>query len=153
MRLATAALLLSACGAALHAPASAPPEGGYVDGVCQPTTRTDISGVITTTGVFGLLAPIQINEAEAMNSEITVVWRKTDASSPLMIRGYPLDPENQQRATWVEWGVGGPIDRQTPWGKAAYVTGLKPIGSAGCWRIAPYGGPLEDGIVIVIRPS
>jgi hypothetical protein len=136
--LVVAALLVLSC-------APSPDErGGYLNGVCQPTTRRDGQGVATSTGKFGLVGSTSVT----VDDEVFVVWRNGGPSIPLVVSGYPLPSP----ASWVRWPVGG-YASASPWGDVGYRVGLKPIGRPGCWRIVPEGGQMEDGIVIQLRAS
>ena len=55
--------------------AESPSRGGFANGICQPTTRTDDMGIITATGSFGLLGPVRASADDSLNDEILVVWR------------------------------------------------------------------------------
>src|SRR6266581_4560464 len=122
MRLALATLLLT-----ISCVPSRDDRGGYVNGICEPTTRRDAQAVATTTGQFGLIG-----------------------ATSLAVIAYRLDPPSA--GTWVRWSAAG-YGATSPWGEVGYSVGMKPIGSPGCWRILPDGGRTEDGVVIAIRPT
>ncbi|OLC58630.1 MAG: hypothetical protein AUH85_00450 [Chloroflexi bacterium 13_1_40CM_4_68_4] len=142
-------VVMVACSAAPLG--EAPTAGGFVNGICQPTTRTDAMGIITATGSFGLVGPVHATADDAMNHEILVVWRGGGPGVDLEVQADGLDPALNTK--WVRWGAIGPVEGVTPWGNVAYRVGLKPIGRAGCWRLGARGAPPEDGVVIFIRPS
>ena len=50
--------------------AESPSRGGFANGICQPTTRTDDMGIITATGSFGLLGPVRASADDSLNDEI-----------------------------------------------------------------------------------
>jgi len=116
--------------------------GGYINGICEPTTRRDTQAIATTTGQFGLVG----STAVKADDEVTVVWRNGGPATSLAIVAYPLDPS---RSGWVRWSVG--YGSASPWGKVGYRVGLKPISTPGCWRLVPEGGRMEDGVVIAVR--
>ena len=122
--------------------------GGYVNGICVPTTRRDIQAVATTTGEFGVVG----STAVTANTEdvVSVVWRSGGPATPLAVMAYRLDPPSA--GTWVRWSVGG-YGSASPWGEVGYRVGLKPISTPGCWRVVPEGGLTEDGVVVAIRPA
>ena len=131
--------------------AESPSRGGFANGICQPTTRTDDMGIITATGSFGLLGPVRASADDSLNDEILVVWRDGGPGIALQVQADGIDPALNTK--WVRWGAIGPVEGGTPWGNVAYRVGLKPIGRAGCWRLGATGAPPEDGVVIYIRPS
>ena len=137
MRLALVAVLL-----AISCVPSRDDRGGYVNGLCEPTTRRDTQGVATPTGQFGVVGSTSVT----VDDELFVVWRNGGPSIALVVSGYPLPPP----ASWVRWPAGG-FGSASPWGNVGYRVGLKPIGRPGCWRIVPEGGQTEDGIVIQLR--
>src|SRR5216117_3630821 len=121
-------------------------EGGYVGGICHPTTRRDAQAVATTTGQFGVAGSTSLTAD--VDETMVVVWRGCGQATSLAVIAYPLHPS---RTGWVRWSVGG-YGSTSPWGEVGYRVGLKPISSPGCWRIVPEGAPIEDGVVIAVRP-
>jgi len=119
--------------------------GGYVNGICEPTTRRDAQAVATTTGQFGVVGSTSVTPDDDV---LVVVWRNGGPATPLAVVAHRLDPRPATRVTWAVGGYGS----ASPWGDVAYRVGLKPIGTPGCWRIMPEGGRIEDGVVIAIRP-
>ena len=120
--------------------------GGYVNGICEPTTRRDAQAVATTTGQFGLVGSTSVRA----DDDVTVVWRNGGPATSLAVIAYRLDPPSA--GTWVRWSVGG-YGSASPWGEVGYRVGLKPISTPGCWRVVPEGGLTEDGVVVAIRPA
>ena len=118
--------------------------GGYVNGICEPTTRRDAQAVATTTGQFGLIGSTSL----AGDDVAQVVWRSGGPATSLAVIAYRLDPPSA--GTWVRWSAAG-YGATSPWGEVGYSIGMKPIGTPGCWRILPDGGRIEDGVVIAIR--
>ena len=119
--------------------------GGYLNGICVPTTRRDAQAVATTTGQFGLVGSTSLTG----NDVAQVVWRRGDPATSLAVIAYRLDPPSA--GTWVRWSAAG-YGATSPWGDVGYSIGMKPIGTPGCWRILPEGGRMEDGVVVAIRP-
>lgn len=142
-------LIVVACSAAPRG--EAPTAGGFVNGICQPTTRTDVSGTITPTGQFGLLARVHPTSDDTLNHEIMVVWRGGGPDVHLEVQADGLDPA--MNTTWVRWSAQGQIDAGTPLGRVTYRVALKPMGRPGCWRLGPHGAPPQDGVIILVRPS
>ena len=119
--------------------------GGYMNGVCEPTTRRDAQAVATTTGQFGLIGSTSLKGDDI----VQVVWRGGSPTTSLVVMAYRLDPPST--GTWVRWSVG--YGSTSPWGEVGYQVGLKPISTPGCWRLVPEGGRAEDGVVVAIRPA
>jgi hypothetical protein len=119
--------------------------GGYVNGICEPTTRRDAQAVATTTGQFGVIGSTSLRGDDI----VQVVWRGGGPATSLVIMAYRLDPPST--GTWVRWSEG--YGSASPWGEVGYQVGMKPISTPGCWRIVPDGGRLEDGVIIAIRPA
>jgi len=119
--------------------------GGYVNGICVPTTRRDIQAVATTTGEFGVVG----STAVTANTEdvVSVVWRSGGPATPLAVMAYRLD--HPWANTSVSWSVGG-YGSASPWGEVGYRVGLKPISTPGCWLLVPKGGRMEDGVVLAV---
>lgn len=140
MRLALVAALL-----AVSCAPSRDDRGGYVNGICEPTTRRDAQAVATTTGQFGVIGSTSL----APDDTVQVVWRGGGPGTSLVVTAYRLDPPSA--GTWVRWPVG--YGSASPWGQVGYGVGLKPISTPGCWRLLPEGGQMEDGVVVAIRPS
>ena len=120
--------------------------GGYVNGICEPTTRRDTQAVATTTGQFGLIGSPSLTGDEVAQ----VVWRSGGPATSLAFIAYRLDPPSA--GTWVRWSVAG-YGTTSPWGEVGYGIGMKSIGTPGCWRILADGGRIEDRVVIAIRPT
>jgi hypothetical protein len=120
--------------------------GGYENGICTPTTRRDQQAVATTTGKFGVVGSTLVTPDDDV---LLVVWRNGGPATPLAVVAYRLDPRPETRVTWSVGGYGS----AAPWGDVGYRVGLKPIGTTGCWRIVPEGDPIEDGVVIAMRPA
>src|SRR6266513_3547688 len=120
--------------------------GGYVNGICEPTTRRDAQAVATTTGQFGLIGSTSLKGDDV----VQLVWRGGSPATSLVVMAYRLDPPSA--GTWVRWSIGG-YGSASPWGAVGYQVGLKPISTPGCWRLVPDGGRLEDGVSIAIRPQ
>jgi len=119
--------------------------GGYVNGICEPTTRRDAQAVATTTGQFGVIGSTSLKGDEIAQ----VVWRGGGPATSLVVVAYRLDPPSA--GTWVRWSEG--YGSASPWGEVGYQVGMKPISTPGCWRVIPEGGRMEDGVVVVIRPA
>jgi len=119
--------------------------GGYVNGICEPTTRRDAQAVATTTGQFGLIGSTSLSGGDVAQ----VVWRGGGPTTSLAVIAYRLDPPSA--GTSVRWSAAG-YGATSPWGDVGYSIGMKPIGTPGCWRILPEGGRVDDGVVIAIRP-
>jgi len=137
-----AALLAISCGPSQN------DLGGYVNGICVPTTRRDAQAVPTTTGQFGVVGSTSV--AADVDETMVVVWRSGGPATSLVVMAYRLDPPSA--GTWVRYSVGG-YGSASPWGEVGYRVGLKPISRPGCWRLVPDGGRLEDGVIIAIGPS
>ena len=120
--------------------------GGFVNGICEPTTRRDAQAVATTTGQFGLIGSTSLTGEDVAQ----VVWRSGGPATSLAVIAYRLDPPSA--GTSVRWSAAG-YGTTSPWGEVGYGIGMKPIGTPGCWRILPDGGRIEDGVVIAIRPT
>ena len=119
--------------------------GGYVNGICEPTTRRDAQAVATTTGQFGLIGSTSLKGDDI----VQVVWRGGSPATSLVVIAYRLDPPSA--GTWVRWSQG--YGSASPWGEVGYRVGMKPISTPGCWRLVPEGGLMEDGFVVAIRPA
>ena len=119
--------------------------GGYMNGICEPTTRRDAQAVATTTGQFGLIGSTSLKGDDI----VQVVWRGGSPTTSLVVMASRLDPPST--GTWVRWSVG--YGSTSPWGEVGYQVGLKPISTPGCWRLVPEGGRAEDGVVVAIRPA
>jgi len=141
MRLLLAALLL-----VISCAPTRDDRGGYVNGICEPTTRRDAQAVATTTGQFGLIGSTSLSGDDIAQ----VVWRRGGPTTSLALIAYRLDPPSA--GTSVRWSAAG-YGATSPWGEVGYGIGMKPIGTPGCWRILPDGGPIEDGVVVTIRPA
>src|SRR5438552_9002206 len=136
-----AALLAISCGPSQN------DLGGYVNGICVPTTRRDAQAVPTTTGQFGVVGSTSV--AADVDETMVVVWRSGGPATSLVVMAYRLEPPSA--GTWVRWSEG--YGSTSPWGEVGYRVGLKPISRPGCWRLGPDGGRLEDGAIIAIGPS
>ena len=136
-----AALLATSCAASQN------DLGGYVNGICEPTTRRDPQAVATTTGQFGVVGSTSVTAD--VEETLVVVWRSGGPATSLVVMAYRLDPPSA--GTWVRWSEG--YGSASPWGEVGYRVGLKPISRPGCWRLVPDGGRLEDGVIIAIRPQ
>jgi hypothetical protein len=119
--------------------------GGYLNGICVPTTRRDAQAVATTTGQFGLIGSTSLGGEDVAH----IVWRSGGPATPLAVIAFRLDPPSA--GTSVRWAAAG-YGAASPWGDVGYSLGMKPIGTPGCWRILPEGGRVDDGVVIAIRP-
>lgn len=119
--------------------------GGYVNEVCEPTSRVDGQGVVTTTGRFGLMGVPRGTAAD----EVLLVWRVGGRNVTLNVRAERLDPSAPM---WVEWSPRW-VPEATPWGPVGYRLQLKPMGIPGCWRIRPADSPSQDGVVVIVDPS
>jgi hypothetical protein len=119
--------------------------GGYLNGICEPTTRRDAQAVATTTGQFGLIGSTSLTGDDVAH----VVWRSGGPATSLAVIAFRLDPPSA--GTSVRWSAAG-YGATSPWGDVGYSIGMKPIGTPGCWRILPEGGRVDDGVVIAIRP-
>ena len=119
--------------------------GGYMNGICEPTTRRDAQAVATTTGQFGVIGPTSLRGDDI----VQMVWRGGGPATSLVVVAYRLDPPSA--GTWVRWSEG--YGSASPWGEVGYQVGMKPISTPGCWRLGPEGGRMEDGVVIAIRPA
>jgi hypothetical protein len=137
-------LILIAALLAISCAPSRDDRGGYVNGVCEPTTRRDARAVATATGEFGVVGSTSV----AGEDIVQVVWRSGGPETSLAVIAYQLDPPSANRVRWSVGGYGTP----SPWGEVGYRVGTKPIGP-GCWRIVPEGGRMEDGVVVAIRPA
>ena len=120
--------------------------GGYLNGICVPTTRRDAQAVATTTGQFGLIGSTSLTGDDVARA----VWRSGGPATSLAIIAYRLDPPSA--GTSVRWAAAG-YGATSPWGEVGYSIGMKPIGTPGCWRILPDGRRTEDGVVIAIRSA
>src|SRR5438876_8431956 len=136
-----AALLAISCGP------SRDDLGGYLNGICVPTTRRDAQAVATTTGQFGVVGSTSV--AADVDETMVVVWRSGGPATSLVVMAYRLEPPSA--GTWVRWSEG--YGSTSPWGEVGYQVGMKPISTPGCWRVVPEGGRMEDGVVVVIRPA
>jgi len=121
--------------------------GGYVNGICEPTTRRDAQAVATTTGQFGVVGSTSVKAD--VEETLVVVWRSGGPATSLAVIAYRLDPPSA--STWVRWSVGG-YGSASPWGEVGYQVGMKPISTPGCWRLVPEGGRMEEGVVIAVLP-
>jgi hypothetical protein len=121
--------------------------GGYVNGICEPTTRRDAQEVATTTGQFGVVGSTSVTAD--VEEKLVVVWRNGGPATALVVMAYRLDPPST--GTWVRWSEG--YGSASPWGDVGYRVGLKPISRPGCWRLVPEGGRMEDGVVIAVRAA
>jgi hypothetical protein len=119
--------------------------GGYLNGICVPTTRRDSQAVATTTGQFGLNGSTSLNGDDVTQ----VVWRSGGPATSLAVIAFRLDPPSAGSS--VRWAAAG-YGVASPWGDVGYSLGMKPIGTPGCWRVLPEGGHVDDGVVIAIRP-
>ncbi len=140
MRLALATLILT-----ISCVPSRDDRGGYVNGICEPTTRRDAQAVATTTGQFGVVGSTSLKGDDIVQA----VWRGGGPAMSLVIMAYRLDPPSA--GTWVRWSEG--YGSASPWGEVGYQVGMKPISTPGCWRLVPEGGAMDDGVVIAIRPA
>jgi len=140
MRLPLAALLL-----VISCAPTRDDRGGYVNGICEPTTRRDAQAVATSTGQFGVIGSTSLGGDDVAQ----VVWRSGGPNTSLAVIAYRLDPPSA--GTSVRWSAAG-YGAASPWGEVGYGIGMKPIGTPGCWRILPDGGRIADGVVVAIRP-
>jgi hypothetical protein len=138
-------LILVAAVLAISCTSSRDDLGGYLNGVCVPTTRRDAQAVATTTGQFGLIGSTSLTGDDVAR----VVWRSGGPITSLAVIAYRLDPPSA--GTSVRWTAAG-YGTTSPWGEVGYSIGMKPIGTPGCWRVQPEGGRTDDGVVIAIRP-
>src|SRR5882724_6377688 len=102
MRLALATLLLT-----ISCVPSRDDRGGYVNGICEPTTRRDAQAVATTTGQFGVVGSTSLKGDDTVQA----VWRGGGPALSLMIMAYRLDPPSA--GTWVRWSDG--YGSASPW--------------------------------------
>src|SRR5437870_13793552 len=89
-----AALLATSCAASQN------DLGGYVNGICEPTTRRDAQTVATTTGQFGVVGSTSLRGDDIA----LVVWRGGGPATSLVIMAYRLDPPSA--CTWVRRTAG-----------------------------------------------
>src|SRR2546423_14710101 len=77
--------------------------GGYLNGICVPTTRRDARAVATTTGQFGLIGSTSLTGDDVAK----VVWRSGGPATSLAVIAFRLDPPSA--------GTAGP--RAAGWGR------------------------------------
>src|SRR2546430_4784914 len=101
--------------------------GGYVNGICEPTTRRDAQAVATTTGQFGVVGSTSVTPDDDV---LVVVWRNGGPATPLAVVAHRLDPRPATRVTWAVGGSGS----GSPRGDGPFPVGLEPRRSPRWWR-------------------
>jgi hypothetical protein len=142
-------LFVTACGSTVGAASSRAPASPLPSGsACEPTSRKDSTGVVTTNGVFGVLGDAAMSSAIAMNEALVIVHRGAKEQDSLALRFEDIGHSSPATSVWYSVVA---RDRPNPWGSVAFEAGWKPIGFAGsCWRVLADGE--DTGLVLFVRP-
>jgi len=114
--------------------------GGYRDGRCVETTKTDGSGIITVTGEFGRVGTGPITE----HSEYLIAVIRGGARWGEE-RVFVAERSDLPGKVWIPAIAAG-----NEWGQVVYRVGLYKPAGPGCWKVRPSGATDADGIVVRI---
>jgi hypothetical protein len=150
------------------APTQGAPSGSVPDrttaasgAVCEPTTRRDASGVITTNDAVGIIGDTFTPSRGAEQVGFLIVRRGAVAGDNMGLRFTqvgtttrysPLTGEVME-APWIAYSVPAATQKTpTPWGDpVAFPAWWKPIAGPGsCWRLIVDGS--DTGLVLAVGP-
>jgi hypothetical protein len=116
---------------------------------CPRTRSTDASGVITTSGLIGVIGDTSASSAD-INGKFVMVRRSSKPGDHVELVFQQVGANASAPASSV-WYGGSVTSAHTPWGDGSFDAYIKPIGFPNsCWKVFVDG--VDSGIILFVGP-
>jgi hypothetical protein len=116
---------------------------------CPRTRSTDASGVITSSGLIGVIGDTSASSAD-INGKFVMIRRASKPGDHVELLFQQVGANASAPASSVSYGV-SVASGQTPWGDGSFDAYIKPIGFPNsCWKVLVDG--IDSGIVLFVGP-